>query len=70
MLEWSADKKSLGKGALRREQDSARGVAQTGAQHSLGHTPGRPPPPLAFTLHVGELTGKLQGPKLDLVVAQ
>lgn len=48
--------------APRRETRQRPACVETGAQHSLRRTPGRRPSPLAFTLHVGELTGRLQGP--------
>lgn len=48
--------------APRRETRQRPAGIETGAQHSLGHAPGRRPSPLAFALHVGELTGRLQRP--------
>ena len=48
--------------APRRETRQRPAGVERGAQHSLGRTPGRRPSPLAFALHVGELTGRLQGP--------
>jgi len=60
-LEGAADKEVQARCFKERNKAAPAGV-ETGAQHSLGRTPGRPPSPLAFTLHVGELTGKPQQP--------